>query len=123
MLFLYNHVSVFQLPTMSASEREWHFFFLSFFYCVKSPCTNPTVLLLSSGPWKWTGCKTCRVHISQISAENTPTNTVAIFKFIFMTMFCSIGCSAVVRSLCKSKMKKKKKSSLVKEQLYIKVSE
>lgn len=53
-------------------QRVAFIFFLSFFYGVKSPCTNPTVLLLSSRPWKWTGCKTCRVHISQISSETPP---------------------------------------------------
>lgn len=63
------------------------FFSFSFFYCVKSPCTNPTVLLLSSGPWKWTGCKTCRVHISQISTE-TPPQTLSPYSNSYLYL-CS----------------------------------
>lgn len=87
--FLQNHVSVFPLPTTFASERERVAFFsvFLFFYCVKSPCTNPTVLLLSSGPWKWTGCKTCRVHISQISTE-TPPQTLSPYSNSYLYL-CS----------------------------------
>lgn len=73
-------------------------YFLPFFYCVKSPCTNPAALLLSSGPWKWTTCKTCGAHISQISTEPTPTpNIVASFKYTFLCILCSIGRYATVQ--------------------------
>lgn len=64
------YVSVFKLPTSFGSESG--IFPPLFCYCVKSPCTNPTVLLLSSGPWKWTESKTCRVHVNQIRTETPP---------------------------------------------------
>lgn len=69
--YWHNYVPAFKLPT-SFVPKSGIFFPPFFCYCVNSPCTNPTVLLLSSGPWKWTGCKTCRVHVNQIRTETPP---------------------------------------------------
>lgn len=101
---IFNNTISFQVsscPHCLHPRDEFSLFFFSFFYyCVKSPCTNPT-LLLSSGLWKWTGCKTCRVLRNQISIC-TPTQTLSPYSnFYFYLCSAEFECYATVCYLCK----------------------
>lgn len=87
-------MSVSAAQIVCIQELYVFFFLFLFFYCVKPPSTNPTVLLLSSGLWKWTGCRTCKVLINQIST-GTPLQTLSSYSNSYLCL-CSAELSVLL---------------------------